>query len=67
MDRIREAWAKLTPARRKKLYRIASMIAAILVAKGVVEADDIMSWLQVVGYALGVIAPEVAVAHISDE
>lgn len=65
MDKLKQLFDELTPARRKKLYKIAAMIATILVAKGVVAADDIMGWIEVLGYALGVIAPTVAHARVN--
>lgn len=56
----------LTPARRKAVYKIAALVASVLVVHQVVTADDAANYLEILGELLGVAAPLLAHAHVQD-
>jgi hypothetical protein len=59
--------AKFTPARRKALYSALIPLFAILVAHGLVTADDAASVIESLGFLLGVGAVSVARANVNDD
>lgn len=57
----------MTPARRKRLYAALIPVFAILVAHGLVTAEDAGSVIESLGYLLGIGAVTVARKNVNTE
>lgn len=57
--------AFLTPARRRIIYRIVGIVGAVVVARGLMSAEDVESIVEILGLLLGTVAvPILADANI---
>lgn len=54
----------LTPARRRKLYRIAYIVAPILVFYGLIGQQEAALWVGFLGAVLGATGNKVAEGHV---
>lgn len=64
MDKL-IAW--LTPARRRRLYAALLPVFAILIAHGLVTAEDAGNVIESLGYVLGIGAVGLARKHVPTE
>lgn len=59
--------AAVTPAGRKRLYRIATGVVLILVLHKVVTAEGAATYLQALALALGVVPAELAARNVPSQ
>jgi hypothetical protein len=57
----------MTPARRKRLYAALIPVFAILVAHGLVTAEDAGNVIESLGYLLGIGAVTVARKNVNED
>jgi hypothetical protein len=59
-EKLSQLEQALTPARRRRVYRLVSVLLLLLVAHKVLTAPDVASYLQALAIALGIAPAELA-------